>query len=206
MPLPCMGGIGAGLRTDHRVNKAITGIRDLLRDLYRMYVTNLLPNCKAVVHAFRSAICPNSQSSFLLFLEGDADWMSEQVASHGHGTALFSGHVVETFNHLTKIPFNDHANRGAQWSEGPQGARDAKEDVLRQVLDWGFSYLHVPLAIGSGLRTQPCDSLRPCPEWLSPLACPKAVPTQGSRHPPTRSHSTPGTCKHRQKTRHALQG
>ena len=77
---------------------------DLLQKLYRTYLPDPLPHCQAAAHAFCAAICPNSQSSYLLFPEQEADWLLERLAQQGpYGIAMFSGGVLETFNHLLKI-------------------------------------------------------------------------------------------------------
>ena len=67
---------------------------------------------------------------------------------------MFSGDVVESFNRLLKISYNDHSNRGFQWEGGFQGALDAKGDVLRQVYEWVFLYFHCPVLVGKKVRKQ----------------------------------------------------
>jgi hypothetical protein len=135
---------------------AITGMRNLLRDLYVTFLPTVLPKCREAAQAFRKVVAPKSMSNYLFFLEEDADWLLEELRKRGpYGFAMFSGDVLETFNRLLKVAFNDHSNRGAQWEAGEAGALDALGDVLRQVMEWVFLWFHVPLTQGVGHRNKP---------------------------------------------------
>ena len=87
--------------------------------------------------------------------------MLGNIAAKGYGMAMFSGDVVESFNRLLKIAYNDHSNRGGSWRDGFHGALDAKGDVLRQVAEWFFQTFMPPLRLGEGcVRTHPRRRLR----------------------------------------------
>ena len=150
------------LGTEASVNTAVQGMHHLVRALYRTFPTDPRPQCREVAQAFRKAVAPDSQSSYLLFLEDEADWLLDVLASKGYGMAMFSGDVVESFNRLLKISYNDHSNRGFQWEGGFQGALDAKGDVLRQVYEWTFLYFHCPVLLGKKVRKQRSRPQRAC--------------------------------------------
>ena len=161
--LHCWEDLGVALGTSAEVDEAVLGMRDLLRDLYVTFLPPVLPKCKEVAKAFRAAMGPDTMSSYLFFLEEDADWLLGELAARGpYGLAMFSGDVLESFNRLLKISYNDHSNRGAQWGEGEFGALDATGDVLRQVMEWIFLWFHVPLAMGTGHRVHQCRAQEQC--------------------------------------------
>ena len=60
------------LGTRPKVDAAVIGMHDLLRDLHVTFLPPVLPKCREVAEAFCVAICPDTRSSYLFFLEEDA--------------------------------------------------------------------------------------------------------------------------------------
>ena len=48
---------------------AITGMRNLLRDLYVTFLPTVLPKCREAAQAFRKVVAPKSMSNYLFFLK-----------------------------------------------------------------------------------------------------------------------------------------
>ena len=172
---------------------AITGMRNLLRDLYVTFLPTVLPKCREAAQAFRRVVAPQSMSNYLFFLEEDADWLLEELRKRGpYGFAMFSGDVLETFNRLLKVAFNDHSNRGAQWEAGEVGALEALGDVLRQVMEWVFLWFHVPLTQGVGHRNKPkCRAQDLCEGKIRIPSRPPQPESEPASPPPT--PAGPGT-------------
>ena len=138
-----------GLAPGNAAWAAVVDMRELMAQLYRTYWGGQAPpEAAGVARRFREALCPESGSWYLLFLERDCAAMLQEVQADGFGLAMFSSDVVESLNRLLKRACNDHFARGG--GGGGWGA------AMEQCMQWVFLLFDVHLLEHGEPRQQQC--------------------------------------------------